>query len=193
MEGHGIEECSRGLYASNTGRVWWGIIRSTQLPSAAYIFFLILLRISLLEASACLLVRRCSTLEKYCFILNASIILPKSLPMNWVPLFVIMTMGIPNLQMMLLKVKLVIFNEVIVVNGYALIHLVKYFPTTTKCLSYPGAMVKVPNRSIPHVWKGHGAYRLCNSSGGRWGIGAYFFHSSHFCMCFATSSCIISM
>jgi hypothetical protein len=75
------------------------------------------------------------------------------LAVNWVPLSVIMMLGMPNWYMISLMNSTALATVMEAV-GFALIHLVNLSTSTKRCVNPPLAFLNGPTKSSPHVEKG---------------------------------------
>jgi hypothetical protein len=72
------------------------------------------------------------------------------LPVNWVPLSVMMEFGTPKRWMMLVK-NATAFSDLMLFRGQTLIHLENLSIATSRCVKPPGAFCKGPTRSRPQT------------------------------------------
>jgi hypothetical protein len=72
------------------------------------------------------------------------------LPVNWVPLSVMMEFGTPKRWMMLVK-NATAYSDLMLLRGRASIHLENLSIETSRCVKPPGAFCKGPTRSRPHT------------------------------------------
>jgi hypothetical protein len=72
------------------------------------------------------------------------------LPVNWVPLSVMMEFGTPKRWMMLVK-NATACSDLMLLRGRTSIHLKNLSIATSRCVKPPGAFCKGPTRSRPHT------------------------------------------
>jgi hypothetical protein len=70
------------------------------------------------------------------------------LPVNWVPLSVMIEFGTPKRWMMLVK-NATACSDLMLVRGRTTIHLENLSMVTSRCEKPPGALCKGPTRSRP--------------------------------------------
>jgi hypothetical protein len=85
----------------------------------------------------------------------------KSLTVNWVPLFVIILLGMPNLYMISLMNSTALAT-VIEATGFTSIHFVNFSTATKICVNPPLAFLNGPTKSSPHVEKGQVIGMVCS-------------------------------
>ncbi|MED6142780.1 hypothetical protein PIB30_000339 [Stylosanthes scabra] len=77
-----------------------------------------------------------------------------------------MTLGTPNLGMILFDTNFRHWAAVIDASDSASTHLVKWSMATIRYLTYPGPFGKGPRRSIPHLSNGQGSFMYFCYDGG---------------------------
>ena len=84
------------------------------------------------------------------------------LPVNWVPLSVMIEFGTPNLNTMSVKNRTAC-SDLIFPMGQALIHFKNLSIATSKWVKPPGAFCSGPTRSIPHTVNSHVMGMVCRA------------------------------
>jgi hypothetical protein len=84
------------------------------------------------------------------------------LPVNWVPLSVMMEFGTPKRWMMLVK-NATACSDLMLFRGWILIHLENLSIATSRCVYPPGAFCKGPTRSRPHTTNGQVMGIVCKA------------------------------
>jgi hypothetical protein len=84
------------------------------------------------------------------------------LPVNWVPLSVMMEFGTPKRWMMLVK-NATACSDLMLFRGWTSIHLENLSIATSRCVKPPGAFCKGPPRSRPHTANGQVMGIVCKA------------------------------
>ena len=84
------------------------------------------------------------------------------LPVNWVPLSVMIEFRTPNLKTMSVK-NSTAYSDLILPMGRASIHLENLSIATNKWVKPPGAFCSGPTRSSPHTAKDHVMGMVCRA------------------------------
>jgi hypothetical protein len=84
------------------------------------------------------------------------------LPVNWVPLLVMMEFGTPKRWMMLVK-NVTACSDLMLFRGRTSIHLENLSMATSRCVKSPGAFYKGPTRSRPHTANGQVMGIVCKA------------------------------
>jgi hypothetical protein len=84
------------------------------------------------------------------------------LPMNWVPLSVMVEFGTPERWMMLVK-NATVCSDLMLFRGRTSIHLENLSMATSRCVKPPGAFYKGPTRSRPHTANGQVMGIVCKA------------------------------
>src|SRR6185312_12933920 len=134
-------------------------------------------RIMPLALSTCPFVYGCATADQSTRMWKLSQNAKNLLPVNWVPLSVMIEFRTPNLKTMSLKNRTAC-SDLILPMGRASIHLENLSTATSKCVKPPGAFCSGPTRSSPHTTNGHVMGMVCRAWAGRCVFRAWNWHPS---------------